>query len=62
VIRLRGVLVEVVTALAGGIAATWRMTDGTGLYADLRGEGRWSQVVANGILTFTCWGVLTEAR
>jgi hypothetical protein len=49
------------TTPVGGIAATWRLTDGTGAYANMRGEGRWSQVLSGGYLTFHCSGVVNVA-
>ena len=44
------------TTPEGGVAATWRITDGTGIYAGMRGEGRWTQTWSGDLLTFHVWG------
>jgi hypothetical protein len=46
------------TTPAGGVAATWRMTDGTGFYAGMRGEGRWTQTWSGDFLVFQLWGTV----
>jgi hypothetical protein len=46
------------TTPTGGVAALWRLFDGTGAYAGMRGEGTWSQAFTPGHISFRIWGTV----
>jgi hypothetical protein len=49
------------TTPTGGVAAAWRLFDGTGIYAGLHGEGAWSQAFTPGRITFMLSGTVHQA-